>query len=594
MKRLKDTISNRMRGISIAGIRFPMTVLSLIAAAVFILRLIATEYKNDVNISKYIVTFAVGAVLGMVVQFAVERYEVLLTKRLLLYLAAMLLLVGYFLILRPITDINDRIAIRTFVTMFALVCMVLWIPSIQSEVDFNLVALVHFKSFFTSLLYSGVLAIGSAAIIAAIDNLLFRVPYKTYAYTMTIIWVVFAPIYYLSLLPRFHTRKEEEQQRTKQLSSYPRFLDILLSNIAIPLISAYTLVLLAYFMKILFTRTWPSGKVGPMVLIYTIAGLVIYILTSLLKNRFALFYRKVFPKILVPIVIMQLVSVWIRVNAYGITESRYYILVFGIFSLIAGVILCFSEVNRNGRLAFLAAILAILSIIPPIDAFTVSRNSQIERLEDILKEEGMLKNEHITRNSNAKLKTKIEVTNIIYYLQRSSTLAYLEWLPENFQVYEDMESVFGFAPTYSYTEEVQYTSVFLDTNQALPIEGYDVILTTQVGSYMKEASAIDSDFMIRGENYRLHINKDSDHDVRVSILDTDGTEFIGTGLKDIAKDITSNASPAKEVRSPEELSLDLSQNGYQLKVIFQSIHYTTGNEKEEMFDYSMYVLFAAP
>jgi hypothetical protein len=595
MKRLKDTISNRLRGISIAGIRFPMTVLCLIAAAVLMLRLIATEGEEEVLLPKYIFTYAVGAVLGMVVQFAVERYEVLLKKRLFVYLAALVVLIGYFLILLPVPEINNRIVIRTFVTIFALVCMVLWIPSIQSKVNFNLVALVHFKSFFTSLLYSGVLAIGTAAIIAAIDNLLFPVSYKTYLYAMTVIWVVFAPIYYLSLLPRFHASKEEERQRTKQLSDYPRILEILVSNIAIPLICAYTLVLIAYFIKILFTRTWPSGQVGPMVLIYTIAGLVIYILASLLQNKFAQFYRRVFPKILIPIVIMQLISVWIRVNAYGITESRYYILVFGIFSLIAGVILCFSDVNKNGYLALLAAVLAILSIIPPIDAFTVSRNSQIHRLEALLEEEGMLKNENVTKNTNASVKAKMEITSILNYLEQSSYLTYLTWLPETFNVYEDMNTVFGFAPTYSYTqEEVQYASIYLDPKQALPIEGYDVILTAQVGSYMKDKGQRDSVFMVDGKNYRLYIDKTSDNDVRVSIQDTDGTEFVGTGLNEFAKGLTNNASPAKESLSPQELSFDVSQNGYQLRIIFQSINYTTVKDQDEVYDYSIYVLFAAP
>ena len=595
MKGLKDTINNRVRGISIAGIRFPLTVLCLLAAAILIMRFIANEGDKEEVVLKYIFTLVLGAVLGVVVQFLVESFEVLQKKRLLLYLAPLILLIGYFLILLPITDLNDRIVIRTIVTIFALVCIGLWIPSYKSRADFNLVALVHFKSFFTSILYSGVLAIGLVAIIAAIDNLLFQVPDHTYAYAMTIIWVVFAPIYYLSLLARFDASDEEEEERTKETSSYPKLLEILVSNISIPLICAYTLVLVAYFIKIGFTRTWPSGQVGPMVLIYTIAGLVIYILASLLKNRFTQFYRKVFPKILIPIVIMQLISVGIRVNAYGITESRYYILVFGIFSLIAGIILCFSDVNRNGRLALLAAILAILSIIPPIDAFTVSRNSQIERLEDILEEEGMLENESVTKNSNANFKTKMEVTNILFYLQQSSSLSYLEWLPVNFQVYEDMETIFGFGPTYSYTgEEIHYTNIYLNKNQALPIEGYDVIFNAQVGSYMKDPGTNYSEFMIDQKSYRLNIDRSSANDVRVSILDNHGAELIGTGLKEFVKGLNSDTSPAKESLSPQELSLDVNQNGYQLRIIFENINYTTVNGQEDSYDYNIYLVFAAP
>lgn len=596
MGRLKEVLTNSIKGISIAGFRFPMTIVSLLAAASIIFRLIAINGTLPLMLQKLIFTFVVGAVLGMAVQFAVERFHKFSGRRILVYGVALLLLVGYFLILLPAPEISAEITVRSLVAVFALICMVLWVPPYESEVNFNLVALVHFKSVFTSLLYSGVLSAGIAAIIGTVDILLFNVDQDTYAYAMTVIWVLFAPVYYLSLLPRFNGKSEADQSMMEHASSYPKFLDILVSKIAIPLISAYTLVLIAYFLKIVFTRTWPSGQVGPMVLVYSIAGLLIFILSSLLENRFALFYRKVFPKILIPVVIMQLISVGIRLNSYGVTESRYYVAIFGVFSIIAGVLLSFNSVSKNGRIALLAAAFAIISIIPPVDAFTVSRHSQINRIESILKDEGMLMDGKIIKKEDASEYTKIETTSILYYLERSSSLKYIDWLPEDFKIYHDMKPTFGFEPTYpAYTGgDQRYIYVSLDGQQPLPVSGYDVLLNAFIGRYMNEKEMVDRDFEFDGKTYGLKVDRISNDEVRVSILDSSGIELVGTGLKEFAQGLVGETTVTKEALSPNEMSFDVIENGYKLKIIFQNISYTSGSGTDSGMDYGFYVLFATP
>lgn len=592
MRRLKEILISSIKGISLAGFRFPMTVMSLLAVAGIIFREIGIDGTLSLILQKLIFTFVVGAALGISAQFTVERFQKLSEKRGLVYGVALLLLAGYFLILLPAPEISDEIAVRSLVTVFALVCMVLWIPAYRSRINFNLVTLIHFKSFFTALLYSGVLSVGIVAIIGTIDILLFQVTYHTYAYTMTVIWVIFAPVYYLSLLPKFNSEAEKDQNTMERVSSYPKFLDILVSNIAIPLISTYTLVLIAYFLKILFTLTWPSGQVGIMVLIYAIAGLVIFVLSSLLENRFTLFYRKLFPKILIPIVMMQLISVGIRLNSYGVTESRYYMITFGVFSLIAGVILSFSKVSKNEYLALLAAIFAIISIMPPFDAFTVSRHSQINRIESILKDEGMLMDGKIIKKEDASDYTKIETTNILRYLERNSSLEYIDWLPDDFSIYDDLKSTFGFEPTYhSYTDkDRKYFNVSLDEQEPLPVTGYDVLLSTFVGDYMTEKEL--KDFELNGKAYRLQVSRISNEEVRVSILNSLGIELIGTSPNEFAKKLIDEDNDTWKTLSPKEMSFEVTNNGYKMKIIFQNINYTSRNGSDSEMDYGLYVLFA--
>lgn len=592
MKNIKEIFNRNIKGIFEAVFRFPLTSVSLLGAALITFRLIAV---NDTNVllQKLIFTFVVGAVLGVAAQFTVERFPKLSQKRFLAYGVTLLLIIGYFLILLPAPNISNEITVRSIVAVFALICIALWIPNYKSEVDFNLVTLIHFKGAATSLLYSAVLSAGLFAIIAAIDILLFKIDSDVYAYTMTIVWIIFAPIYYLSLLPNFNSEFEEDKSKVAHTSNYPKFLDILVSKIFIPLISAYTLVLIAYFVKILFTRVWPSGQIGPMVLVYSIVGLLIYVLSSLLENRFALFYRKVFPKILIPIVIMQLISVGIRLNSYGITESRYYIAIFSVFSIIIGFLLSFSPISKNGWIALLAAAFAVVSVIPPVDAFTVSRNSQINRIESIMEKEGILVNDKIIKKENVPEKTRIEITNILNYLERSSSLEYVKWLPEDFSIYEDLKNTMGFEPTYSsyIDEKRKYINISIDHREPLPISGYEVLLSASAGRYFDLKETSDVKFELDGKGYTLKASKVSQDEVYISIIDASGTEIIGTGLYNFAKELIDQNDASNEIFSAEKLSFEVVRGEFKMKIIFQNINGILGDSSDSGTDYVVYVLF---
>jgi hypothetical protein len=596
MKRFKEMILHILKGMTRAGERFPLTVLSLIGAAGIICYMISLRETPGLTIQKIMFTLLVGAVLGMAAQFAVERFEKLAKMRAVVYGVSALLTIGYFFILWPAPEISSEIGIRTFVAVFAMLCAVLWIPSFKGKTDFNKVALIHFKSIFTSVLYSGVLSGGIAAIIAAVDILLFKVNTDSYSYMLTIVWVLFATIYYLSLLPKFGSEEEEDLAMLQRSENYPKFLEILVSYIAIPLITAYTAVLIAYFVKILITSNWPSGQLGGMVLAYSAAGLVIFILASLLDNRFAVLYRKIFPKVLIPVVIMQLISVGIRLNAYGVTESRYYVALFGIFSITTAILLSLRPVSKNGLIALLAAGFAILSILPPTDAFTVSRVSQINRVEAILTTEGILADGKLTPKSNASEKAKAETTSILSYLDNRSSLDYINWLPKDFNMYEDMKITIGFEPTYSnFTPaETKYFYASLDGAKPLTVSGYDISINTYSNRSMNAKDSTTFRFAIDGKDYVLNTERLSSNEAIVSVKDAAGNELIKTGLYDFAKGIASTGSQSKESLLPENMTLDVEQNGYKLRIVFQNISITYGTDTDSGVDYAIYILFGTP
>ncbi len=590
MKRLKTIYNKMASGISAAVSRFPFTVLCLAATAALVCYLIGLDKSAPQNVEKLIFTLGVGAFIGMVAQFSFEGFSRLSNSKLLVYGVAALLTAGYFVILWPAPEISAEIIIRSLVAVFAMICAVLWIPAFRGRTDFNVVSLIHFKSFITSFLFSSVLSGGTAAILFAVDTLLIRVDDNAYGYSMTVIWIIFAPIYYLSRLPIFQADCKDKEACIDSAAGYPRVLEILVSYIAIPLFTAYTIVLLVYFIKILATTQWPSGQLGPMVLVYSAAGVVLFVLASLPENRFAHLFRIIFPKVWIPIVIMQMVSVWIRINAYGITESRYYVALFAVFSLISAIFLSLRSVSKNRYIALLAAAFAIFSIIPPIDAFSVSRNSQINRIEGILQAEGMLSEGVLISKPKASDETKREVTNIIQYLENNSSTEYISWLPKDFEMYRDMKKNFGFDPSYYYQPNDDYRFFYaaLDTGIPLDISGYDVSMI--VSSHMNVNDKKDFAFEIDDKNYTLTANRISRSDMELTVQDQSGIRLIELSLLDYAESMKNKSLGGKDMLPPNEMTHVKTENGAEIKIIFQNITMENIGENDFYADYAAYVL----
>lgn len=575
--------------------RFPITVFCLGCATTLAcyMIIISLDEKPELILQKLMFTFLLGAFLGVVAQFSCERFERLKRMRLPVYLISALLIPSYYLIILPAPSMTFTVIIRTIVAIFAMFCAFIWLPSFKDKADFNNIALIHFKSAFTSALYAAVLSAGCTSIIAAIDILLFKVNQDAFLITLCIIWLFFADLYYLSLLPKFNSESEEDRKYAAQAEIYPRLLEILVSYIVIPLIAVYSIVLTAYFIKILITLKWPTGQLGPMILAYSAVGLVTFILSNQLKNKFTLIFRLVFPKALILMVIMQLISVAIRVNAYGVTESRYYVILFGVLSLVCGILFSFKPAAKNGVIALLAAGLAILSVIPPVDAFTVSRCSQITRLENMLRSEGILsKDRKITPKAVVPVKTRVESTRIIEYLETRNYLKYINWLPSDFKINE-MKNTFGFDAAYEDLRE-RYFYAFLDTQKPVGISGYDIFIHARSPIRTDDSIHSSFNFQVRNNKYKLIIKRISPQEVKVSVNDSEGIELVSSGLYGFASTLPKIDNTPKGSLSPEAMTLDSQNNGYRLRIILQEVNITYGTDENSGVYYDFLALFGEP
>lgn len=186
MKNWQEVFKLFLQGLYKAVSRFPFTVFCLAGATGIVWYTIYIEFNPTLYINKVAYALAVGAFIGMLAQFSIERFEKLAHKPIAVYALSLVLTAGYFLIILPAPELSAEITVRTFVAVFAMLCAILWVPSFKGETNFDKVALIHFKGFFTSILYSAVLSAGIAAILAAVDMLLFDINNDAYAYTMAL------------------------------------------------------------------------------------------------------------------------------------------------------------------------------------------------------------------------------------------------------------------------------------------------------------------------------------------------------------------------------------------------------------------------
>ena len=460
---------------------------------------------------------------------------------------AVLLTIGYYFAVGPQTQYNIAISVKTGVALFALMIAFIWIPSIKSvKVPFHRSFLSAMKAFFTTVLFSAVLTGGISAIFYATDYLLFNIDFKILSHLMNIVASLFAPIYFLSMTPLYPGKREElipdeawakRGETLDRQFMVPRFLEILISYIIIPLTAIYTLILVVYVVRNIGGEFWTDNLMEPLLVSYAIIVIIVYILACNLENKFADLFRKVFPKILIPIVVFQTIASFLKIREMGVTHGRYYVILFGIFATIAGVIFSFMKPKHNGLIAIALLVLSAISIIPPIDAFTVSKNNQIGFLERKLLENDMLVDNAIVPKSDVSIGDKIVITKVASYIDNMGYNKEVAYLPSDFNVYSDFSDTYGFDMTYSETEYPQGEGEFVylnwDANPVVGITGFDIMLHKYLYYSEVETSPVETtDFEANGQQYQLEKRLDDEYYI-LTLKDAAGQELIAYNTREV-------------------------------------------------------------
>lgn len=449
--------ASRIASVSDAISRYPLSTLFFTATIIMSILFIHSE-GSDSHYSE-ILALSIGGVAAAVGQAVYERFfrGKQLFRWIIYTIVILFITLYYWLFLNHYAEYNSIVSIRSSVLISALIVAYIWIPSINNKFSFSTAFLAAFKGYFTSLLFSIVLEIGMLSVLGAFSSLIYEIDYKIFFDFTVLIFGLFAPLYFFSYIPRYSITGEPVSEKDRYALSIPKILEVMVSYIMIPLIAAYTVILLLYIIPNLGGQFWYDNLLEPLLVSYVVAGLVALFLAERIQTKSTSLFKQFFPKILLVISMFQTLASVLKINQFGLTHGRYYVILFGLFAIISSVIYNFFK-NKETYIPALFILFSIVSITPPIDAMTVGLNAQVSFVENILEQNNMLNDHTVVQNESLSLDDREKISNSIRYLYYNDGLDRIDWLPDDFDFYYDFNTVFGFNEyDYEYTNSEGYS-----------------------------------------------------------------------------------------------------------------------------------------
>jgi len=558
-----DKFSN-LNSLTKAIVRFPIAYLIIISILVLEGKAIANinglaEYSETFPNSILINALFIAFLCFVAARLLTERFGKTTLRKILFPYAALLVSVGYYLLTRN----NNIYLVNQFYTnaaVAALVLLIVCIPSIKGGADFNSVFSSFFKAFFISAIFTAVIY----TVILAIDNPTYQyfsengseLSLDYFNFILPILSMLMLPF-----IPIFSNTGDDES--LKEASGYNKLFSTLLSYILIPLSAVYTLILIAYIGITAVNGSWIDNELEIMILIYSITILILYILVSNLENRFAYLYRKIMPKLLVPIALFQIVLSVISVISSGIVVSNYYAIMFLLFSAVSGILFWFLPVRKNGFLAVCALVLLVISFLPGVNPISVSGASQSALLERVLEKNGILDEDHnIIKKLNIPDEDKWTIVESVDYLMYIRMLDGVDFIPAEFKHNFNYEQTFGFDVSCDYYYNVQYQL----RDQAVKTDGYDYVVNFNYNNYLEfqpqEVSGCSLDIDVHSDE--LYITRK-------------GKKIISESFDDMFTDIFKNYQ-STEVNyttyvTEDRMTFEYDNDFVNMKVVFTDANY---------------------
>jgi hypothetical protein len=243
---------------------------------------------------------------------------------------------------------------------------------------------VYLKNLITAVvvagLYALVLCIALSLARAALVNL-FQIENPGFSYEdLTIVCLVaLFSLLFVAIVP--------DQKPEDETSPPPAFIKPIVVFVFLPLSVLYVGILYAYGVRMLLLGEWPRGWVTYLVFSAAILTIVTYIICHPLRDERQTFVRLtrqwLFPALL-PLTIIQLMSIGMRISQHGLTFNRVVVLSIGIWLLLTTAYQVF--IRRKTLiwfpLSFLAFTLWIL--FSPWSAFELDKQHRRNNLKEAL------------------------------------------------------------------------------------------------------------------------------------------------------------------------------------------------------------------
>ncbi len=376
MSKFSGSVGNVMKGIVRAFLRYPISIVAAFAMAVF-----ASIQNEDYTIfeakffQSLMLALTFGTALGMVISATIQKFAIEFEVKVILYIAGIGAILATFFALYFTSDaINEEIVPRLVALSAICILVFLVIPSLKnSRYDFNDTIFMNLKAFFISGIYALVILLGLYAISFAVQSLIYteltRTIYMHIGLLSLFLWYAF----YLGHFPYFC--EHETDAAIERAIRQPKFIEILNQFILIPIMAIMSLVLAVWVGRILIFQSWPTFElVAGIFSFYSVIGILLYILVSSFELRISKLYRRIFPIVGLLFLLFEGVAIFNQVKDRGLSISNYFVALIWLGAVASLIFFLFIKVKRNRVVAYILAVLTVVSVTPFIGVQDLPKN----------------------------------------------------------------------------------------------------------------------------------------------------------------------------------------------------------------------------
>jgi hypothetical protein len=348
----------------------------------------------------------------------------------------------------------------------------------KEESDFAQSFFMTHKAFFIAAIYGIVIMGGASGVAGAVQALLYNdMSEKVYMYIATIAGFLAFTIF-VGYFPDFRKGKIDEHRKIAQ--KQPRFVEILFEFIMVPIIIAMTAVLIAWTGRTIITGDWPPfAELSSISTSYAFVGIWLHVMVTHGKSGLAKFYRKVYPIAAIVILAFEAWAIMDQLGRFGLKTIEYYFILTWIVAVSASIFLLLMKEKAHRAIVFVICAVIIVSVLPITGYNVLPVNMQVNRLEGLLKDEGMLQDGQIVpANDDPKQSVRESITDSVIFIARADDAALPEWFDERLVEKNYFEEKLGFKQIWPendnyYGRQSKYmgTSLFL-AREPIDIEDY--------------------------------------------------------------------------------------------------------------------------
>jgi hypothetical protein len=461
---------------------------------------------------------------------------------------------------------------------------------------------ILFLRLWISALYSAVLYIGLALALLSLKELFdIRLHDELFFEIFLVVAGILNTWFFMSGIPT-------QLNELDAVTAYPKGLKIFSQYILLPILALFLIILYVYGGKILVLWHWPKGIVSYLIISISVLGILTFLLLHPYDKENGSGWIRVASRAyyfaLLPLLIILFLAIGMRINDYGITISRYMIVLLGVWL----TVLCTYTALGKTNIRFIPASLAVMLLLMsfgPWGMFATSERAQVSRLEEILEQakilkDGKIQNETIwekdsltdiysknERENENKLNDSLhnEIYSILNYLDDHHGFASIrDWYNTNIDSLITVKNLgkprynqlteanvymrgMGLKPDHIFNNyDETYFSFQSPRSSLMDVKGYDYLI--RFDQYTYQQNAVVSNFTIDSLSYELKYLYKPEN----TLVLTSGKQSIDLRLDSLIQGLTEKyGTKDRSDVQPGEMLLRGSLKGIQFKAEFHSL-----------------------